>query len=136
MKKTWNILIKSSLSLLTVFVLGAVSLVLVSLLNTETIMYGDRCRATLNETAIDYLQDIKEIDSYDYNLSCNTLYLDMMVSENIDEGEATTILVSVSYFYKSIDYQPNVQVSLKGSNYILLATFTKEGGVSVTSSLI
>ena len=114
-----------------VMFIGAISLF--SITNKGTVYYGDRCNSSLDEKAIDYLNQ-EEIIAYDYELNCNTLYLDLNVKDELNEGQITALLVRISNYYKTIQYEVDTQISIKNSKYLILASLINyEVSLSITS---
>lgn len=135
LSKIWKILVKAGLVsfLLTVMFIGAVSLF--SLTQKGTVYYGERCNTLLNQKAIDYLNQ-DEIIAYDYELNCNTLYLDISVKDNLNKNQITSLLVRISTYYASINHSIDTQVTAKNSTYLILASLTNDGSVSLSVSEI
>lgn len=135
LSKTWQILVKAGLVvfLLTVMFIGAVSLF--SLTQKGTVYYGERCNTLLNQKAIDYLNQ-DEIIAYDYELNCNTLYLDISVKDNLNKDQITSLLVRISTYYVSINHSIDTQVTAKNSTYLILASLINDGSVSLSVSEI
>ena len=132
-KKTWNILVKAGLVLFlwTVMFVGAISLF--SLTQKGTIYYGNRCVSSLNKKAIDYLNQ-NEIIAYDYELKCNTLYLDLNIIDELDKNQIIAILVRISNYYQSIDFIVDTQVTIKNNKYLILASLVEDGSISLSVS--
>lgn len=132
MLKLWNFLYKSGIILFIYFFMfvGAVSLV--SITQKGTVYYGDRCNSTLDSKALSYLNQ-EEIIAYDYNLQCNTLYIDLVVDDTIKQETSKALLVRIYSYYDSIDFDIPFQISLKGANYLILASLDTDG-VSMTVS--
>lgn len=120
------------LIILTIMLLGAISIFSIS--QKGKIYYGSRCVLSLDNKAIDYLNQ-DEIIAYDYDFKCNTLYLDLNVDENITKEKSKALLVRISSYYKSINFNSNTQVSLKGNDYLILASLMN-GEVSMTTSTL
>ena len=59
--------------------------------------------SVINEKALAFLNQ-EEIISYDYELNCNTLYLDLNLEESVSINNAKALLVRISSYYKSINY--------------------------------
>ena len=91
LKKSWLTLTKLGfvLFLWTIMFIGAISLF--SIAQKGTVYYGDRCQSTLNQKAIDYLNQ-DEIIAYDYELNCNTLYLDLSVKDDLKKRRDNFII--------------------------------------------
>lgn len=134
LKTLWNFSCKAgfSLFLMSVMFIGAVSLV--SLTQKGKVYYGNRCNAALNEKAINYLNQ-EEVIAYDYELNCNTLYLDLTLDDNITKEKAKALLVRISSYYKSINYNIDTQITLKGTNYMILATLVNQEITMSTTQL-
>lgn len=130
-RKTWHFLAKCGaiLFLLTLMFVGAISLV--SLTQKGKVHYGQRCASSINEKAIDYLNQ-EEIIAYDYELNCNTLYLDLSVNDKLSEEQIVAVLVRISNYYKEIQFTTNTQVTIKNSSYLILASLTEDGSVSLS----
>lgn len=128
----YKILWKSgaALIILTIMIVGAISIFSIS--QKGKIYYGNRCVLSLDNRAIDYLNQ-NEIIAYDYDFKCNTLYLDLNVEENITKEKSKALLVRISTYYKDINFNSDTQVSLKGSDYLILASLVN-GEVSMTTS--
>lgn len=133
-KKTWNFFSKMgfSLFLLTIMFFGAVSLV--SITQKGKVYYGERCNSTLDKKIISYLNQ-DEIISYDYELNCNTLYLDLTLESSIKKERAHALLVRISSYYKSIDYNVDTQITLKGNDFLIFATLV-DNEITLTSTNI
>ena len=108
-----------SLFILMIMFVGAISLVAIT--QKGKINYGNRCHCTLDDSVISYLNQ-KEIIAYDYELKCNTLYLDLVLEDNTTKDTAKSLLIRLSSHYKDIGYNVNTQITLKGDNYIILAS--------------
>jgi len=133
LKKMWNFSAKAGLCLflLTVMFVGAVSLV--SITQKGKVYYGNRCSSKLNEKALSYLKQ-EEIISYDYELKCNTLYLDLVLDDFVTKENAKALLVRLSSYYENINYNIDIQITLKNSTYIILASLVnKEVTMSITN---
>jgi hypothetical protein len=132
-KKSWKFMVKSGLVFFvwTVIFIGAISLF--SLVQKGTIYYGNRCSAILDYKAIDYLNQ-EEIIAFDYELSCNTLYLDLSVKENMNEEQIISLLVRISTYYSSINLTNDTQVTAKNNQYLILASLIDDGSVSLSIS--
>jgi len=133
LSKTWKILVKTGLVffLWAVMFIGAVSLF--SLTQKGTVYYGDRCNSTLNQSAIDYLNQ-EEIIAYDYEFKCNTLYLDLNVKDDLNKEQIIALLVRISNYYKNINYNVDKQVTIKNTSYLVLASIIEDGSVSLSVS--
>lgn len=131
--KIWNIFVKlgALFFIWTILLIGAISLF--SLTNKGTIYYGNRCNCSLNNNAIKYLNQ-EEIIAYDYELNCNTLYLDLSVDDKLSKEQIIALLVRISNYYNSIDYNINTQVTIKNTNYLILASIVDNGEVSLSIS--
>ena len=123
-KKLWEFLYKGGvfLFLLGLMFFGSVSLV--SLTQKGKVYYGNRCNSSLDKKTISFLNQ-EEIISYDYELNCNTLYLDLNVNDHISIENAKTLIIRMSSYYKAINYNVDTQISLKGFNYIILASIVQ-----------
>lgn len=133
LKKTWSFCAKAGLSLfiLLVMFIGAISLFSIS--QKGKIYYGNRCISSINKDAIKYLNQ-NEIISYDYELNCNTLYLDLTLDDSISAENAKALLVRISSYYESINYDTNTQITLKGNNYLIFASLVdKEITMSISN---
>ena len=121
LKSLWKFSYKTGLSLflITIMFIGAVSLV--SLTQKGKVYYGNRCNASINKKALAYLNQ-DEVISYDYELNCNTLYLDLTLENSITKENAKSLLVRISSYYKSINYNVDTQITLKGNDYMILAS--------------
>ena len=117
--------------ILTLMLVGAISLF--SLANKNTIYYGNRCHSTLNENSINYLNS-DEIIAYDYELNCNTLYLDLNVKDELTKDQIIAVLINISQYYKTINHNIDTQVTIKNANYLILASIIKDGTVSLSVS--
>lgn len=125
LQKIWFFLSKAgfSLFLLTIMFVGAISLV--SITQKGKIYYGNRCLGNINEKALKYLNQ-DEIISYDYELKCNTLYLDLVLQDDIKEESVKGLLVRISSYFTSINYKIDTHITLKGFDYMILATIVNE----------
>ena len=123
-KKLWKFLYKGGvfLFLLGLMFFGSVSLV--SLTQKGKVYYGNRCNSSLDKKTISFLNQ-EEIISYDYELNCNTLYLDLNVNDHISIENAKTLIIRMSSYYKAINYNVDTQISLKGYDYIILASIVQ-----------
>lgn len=132
-KNIWNFCYKAGLSLFLIAFMFAGAVSLVSLTQKGKINYGSRCIASLDPRAIEFLNQ-KEIISYDSELQCNTLYLDLYLDEQTTIENAKALLVRISSYYDSINYNVDTQITLKGSNYLILASLVdKEITISITN---
>ena len=131
-QKIWNTLVKAGfvMFLLTIMTIGAISLF--SLSQKGVIYYGNRCNSTLDQKAIEYLKQ-DEIIAYDYELNCNTLYLDISVKDNLSKEQITSLLVKISLYYENIGFKIDTQFTIKNRSYLILANL-KEGTVSLSVS--
>lgn len=135
LKKTWNISVKLGLILFVYFVLFAGAVSVFSLVNKDTIYYGDRCTGTINDNAINYLNQA-EIIAYDYELNCNTLYLDVNVVDDLTKEQIIALLTRISTYYSSINLNIDTHATIKNSNYLILANFITDGSISLSVSEI
>lgn len=133
--KIWHFLVNCGLALfsLTIMLVGAISLF--SLTNRGTVYYGNRCISSIDDKALKYLNQ-DEIIAYDYELQCNTLYLDLVVDDEITKDESISLLVRIANYYNSIEYNTKAQVTLKNSSYLILASLIGDGTVSLSVSEI
>ena len=134
-KNLWNTSAKIGLSLflLTVMLIGAISLV--SFTQKGKTYYGNRCKASLNEKAISYLNQ-EEVISYDFELNCNTLYLDLVLDDSITQDNAKALLVRISSYYELIKYAVDTQISAKGDTYLILASIVDQSlTMSITNNI-
>ena len=130
--KTWHFLAKCGLIIFIYFLMFIGSVSLVSITQKGVINYGDRCNSILNNHAINYL-DQAEIIAYDYELNCNTLYLDLSVNDDLSETTIKSLLVRISSYYKEINYSVDTQITIKNSKYLILASLVNyEVSLSVT----
>ncbi len=106
-----------------------------SLTNRGTVYYGNRCISSIDDKALKYLNQ-DEIIAYDYELQCNTLYLDLVVDDEITKDESISLLVRIANYYNSIEYNTKAQVTLKNSSYLILASLIGDGTVSLSVSEI
>lgn len=125
LKKLWNFSVKAGLSLLILLIMLIASIALVSFTQKDKVYYGNRCISQLNEKVLNYLNQ-EEVISYDYELNCNTLYLDLTLEDSITKEKARALLVRISSYYKSINYTIDTQITLKGNDYIILASIIDE----------
>lgn len=132
-RKIYRFLVKAGLTtfIWSIMLVGAISIF--SLVNKNTVYYGNRCFASTNQKAIDYLNQ-KEIIAYDYELNCNTLYLDLSVRDDLSKEQIITLLTRISTYYSSINYKINKQVTAKNSDYLILASLINDGSVSLSVS--
>lgn len=130
--KTWHFLAKCGLIIFIYFLMFIGSVSLVSITQKGVINYGDRCNSILNNHAINYLDQV-EIIAYDYELNCNTLYLDLSVNDDLSETTIKSLLVRISSYYKEINYSVDTQITIKNSKYLILASLVNyEVSLSVT----
>ena len=134
LNKVWRFCVKTGccLFLLLIMFIGAVSLVAIT--QKGKINYGNRCNCSLNENVISYLNQ-KEIIAYDYDLQCNTLYLDLVLEENATKETAKSILIRLSSYYKTIEYNVDTQITLKGNNYLILASLVNQEITLTTTNI-
>lgn len=121
----WKFSYKTGFSLLLLSLMFVSAISLVSLTQKGNIYYGNRCNSVINEKALAFLNQ-EEIISYDYELNCNTLYLDLNLEESVSINNAKALLVRISSYYKSINYNIDTQVTLKGNNYMILASLVEQ----------
>lgn len=123
-KKIWKISVKLGLSLFLFSFMLITSISLVSFTQKGKVNYGSRCHSIINTKTISFLNQ-EEIISYDYDLKCNTLYLDLTLKDNTRIDTAKALLIRISSYYNSINYTTDTQITLKGNNYIILASLVK-----------
>lgn len=133
-KKVWKFLYKGGLSLFLLVFMFFSSVSLVSLTQKGKAYYGNRCNSLINKKTISFLRQ-EEIISYDYELNCNTLYLDLNVNNHITIEKAKALIIRISSYYESINYNVDTQIFLKGYNYIILASLVKNEVTFSVSSL-
>lgn len=133
LKKTWNLLVKAGLVTFIWAVMFISAVAIFSLVNKNTIYYGNRCSSSINEKAIDYLNQ-DEIIAYDYELDCNTLYLDINVEDDINKEKIIALLTRISTYYSSINMNINTQATVKNNRYLILASLINDGSVSLSVS--
>lgn len=132
LSKTWNFFVKAGFVVLLYVIMFVGAISLFSVVNKDTVYYGNRCTSILDEQAIDYLNQ-EEIIAYDYELNCNTLYLDLNVNESLNDKQITALLVRISNYYKTINFSTDTQISIKNSKYLILASLVNyEVSLSVT----
>ena len=133
LQKTWKTLVKMGAVLFvwSILFIGAISIF--SLVNKNTIYYGNRCHSSLDNSAIDYLNQ-EEIIAFDYELNCNTLYLDLSVNDSLTKNQIIALLTRISNYYNSIDFNTNTQITAKNTSYLILASLANDGGVSLSVS--
>ena len=133
-KKLWKFLYKGgiSLSLFILMFFGSVSLV--SLTQKGKVYYGNRCNSSLDKKTISFLKQ-EEIVSYDYELNCNTLYLELNVDDHITIENAKALIIRISTYYKSINFNVATQISLKGKDYIVFASLVENETTMSISTL-
>lgn len=119
--KLWRFLVNSGLVLFIYFIMFVGSVSLVSLTQKGVVYYGNRCSSSLDKKAISYLNQ-EEIIAYDYDFNCNTLYLDLNVIDDLSESKIKALLVRISSYYKSINFDVDTQITIKNSKYIALAS--------------
>ena len=132
-KHLWSFSVKAGLSffVLTIMIIGSISLV--SITQKGTVYYGNRCVSNLDNSIIEYLNQ-KEVISFDYELKCNTLYLELILDDSITQETAKALLIRISAYYESINYNVNTQISVKGNNFLILASLVnKEITMNVTN---
>ncbi len=133
LKKLWSFSVKSGLSLFIFTIMFITSVILVSITQKGKINYGNRCISSFNEQVLSYLNQ-EEIISYDYDFKCNTLYLDLTLNEGITKEGAKVLLIRLSSYYDEINYNVDTQITLKGDNYLILATLVnKEITINITT---
>ena len=125
-KKTWKILAKAGAVLFVWAILFVGAISVFSLVNRNTIYYGNRCSSSLNMEAIDYLNQ-EEIIAYDYEMNCNTLYLDLSVKDELSKGQIIALLTRISNYYNLIQFTVNTQATVKNTTYLVLASLTGDG---------
>lgn len=131
--KTWHFLAKCGLVFFIYFLMFIGSVSLVSLTQKGKVYYGNRCNSVLNSQAIEYLNQ-DEIIAYDYELNCNTLYLDLNVDDELNESKIKALLVRISSYYKEINYDVDTQITIKNSKYLVLASLVNyEVSLSITN---
>lgn len=131
-KKIWRFCIKGGLSLFLLCIMFSLSVTLVSIAQKGKTNYGRRCYAIQNNDLINFLNQ-EEIIAYDYELQCNTLYLDLSLNNDITIENAKALLVRISSYYTTINYNVDTQITLKGNNYLILASLVdKEITMSIT----
>ena len=121
LKKTLNFFKNGGLSLFFFTLLFILSIILVSITQKGSVYYGNRCVTSINEDIISYIKQ-DEIISYDYELNCNTLFIDLTVKENTTKEMAKTLLVRLSSYCKDTNYNINTHLTVKGLDYIIFAT--------------
>ena len=130
--KTWHFLAKCGLIIFIYCLMFIGSVSLVSITQKGVVNYGNRCNSILNNQAIYYL-DQTEIIAYDYELNCNTLYLDLSVNDDLSETSIKSLLVRISSYYKEINYSVDTQITIKNSKYLILASLVNyEVSLSIT----
>ena len=130
--KTWHFLAKCGLIVFIYCLMFIGSVSLVSITQKGVVNYGNRCNSILNNQAIYYL-DQTEIIAYDYELNCNTLYLDLSVNDDLSETSIKSLLVRISSYYKEINYSVDTQITIKNSKYLILASLVNyEVSLSIT----
>lgn len=131
--KTWHFLAKCGLVIFIYFLMFVGSVSLVSLTQKGKVYYGNRCNSILNNQAIEYLKQ-DEIIAYDYELNCNTLYLDLNVDDELNESKIKALLVRIASYYEEINYDIDTQITIKNSKYLVLASLVNyEISLSITS---
>ena len=122
LKKLWPFSVKigTSTFLLCIMFIGAISIF--SLTQKGKVYYGKRCNSTMNIDSIDYLNQ-NEVIAYDYELKCNTLYIDLTLIDTITKENAKALLLRISSYYKNINYTTDTQITLKGKDYLIFASF-------------
>ena len=132
-KKIWKFSVKAGLSLfiISAMFVGAVSLV--SLTQKGKVYYGNRCHSISNEKILTFLKQ-EDIIAYDYELKCNTLYLDLTLQDFMTSENAKALLIRLSDYYDTIEYNVDTQITLKGNDYMILASLVnKEVTMSITT---
>lgn len=123
-KKLWKFLYKGGISFFLLGLMFFSSVSLVSLTQKGKVYYGNRCHSSLDKKTISFLKQ-EEIISYDYELNCNTLYLDLNVNESTTIENAKALIIRISSYNESINYNIDTQISLKGLDYIILASIVQ-----------
>ena len=121
LKSIWKFSSKCGLVLFTYTLMFIAAISLFSLVNKGTVYYGNRCNSTINQRAIEYLNQ-EEIIAYDYELNCNTLYLDLNVNDDLNEKQIKTVIIRISNYYKEINFSVDTQIIIKNSKYLILAS--------------
>ena len=133
LKKIWKLSVKLGLILFVYFIMFAGAVSIFSLVNRNTIYYGNRCNSSISKKAINYLNQV-EIIAYDYELNCNTLYLDLNVIDNLTKEQIIALLTRISTYYSSINLNIDTQAIVKNNSYLILASFIQDGSVSLSVS--
>lgn len=131
--KTWSFLKNGGLSLFFLTLLFIFSVILVSITQKGTVYYGNRCITTLNDDIISHLKQY-DVISYDYELNCNTLFIDLTLEESASKDTAKTLLIRLSSYYIDKNFNIDTHITLKGINYIIFATLIdKEITMNITN---
>jgi hypothetical protein len=121
LKKTYSFCVNLGKSIFILITLFVLSTVLISVKEKGNIYYGNRCSATLDNRAINFLKK-ENLISYDYELNCNTLFLELITENNCSLENHKALLVRIANYYKEINFDINIQITLKNDNYLVLAS--------------
>lgn len=121
LNKMWSFFKNGGLSLFFLTLLFVLSVVLVSITQKGTVYYGNRCVVNMPEDIISNLKQDEAI-SYDYEVRCNTLFIDLTLKEEVLKDGAKALLVRISSYYLDNNYNIDTHVTLKGSDYLIFAT--------------
>jgi len=135
LSKAWNFSVKAGLVMFIWTIMLVSAIAIFSLTQKGKVYYGDRCISSMDQTAIDYLNQ-DEIISYDYEFNCNTLYLDLYVEDSLNKDQIIALLVRISSHYDSIEINFDTQVTIKNASYLILASLINDGSVSLSVSEI
>ena len=135
LSKIWRFSVKCGASLFLLSIMFAAAVSLVSITQKGKVYYGDRCCSILNPKAIDFLNQ-KEIIAYDYELNCNTLYLDLNVQDELSKDQIVALLIKISNYYKELKISNNTQATIKNSSYLILANLANDGSLSLSVTQI
>ena len=125
---------KAGLACFTLLILAISAIAIFSITQKGSVYYGNRCVSAIDEKAINYLRQ-EEIIAYDYDLKCNTLYLDLSVKDELTPKQIVTLLTRISMYYESINTPFITHATVKNTNCFILANL-QNGSVSLSISYI
>ena len=133
-KYIWDLSVKAGLVCFTLATLVVSAISLFSIAQKGSVYYGNRCIAVIDSKAINYLNQ-EEIIAYDYDLKCNTLYLDLNIKDELNPSQIIALLTRISVYYESINVSFKTHVTVKNATSLILANL-QNGSVSLSISYI
>lgn len=130
----WRFFVKGGQALFLLFLMFIAAISLVGITQKGRINYGSRCHCQLNENILSYLNQ-KEIIAYDYELNCNTLYLELVLDNTTKKETAKALLVRLSSYYKELNYNVDTQITLKNDIYLILASLVN-GEITMSTTIL